>query len=103
MAMQNANLDGALGVDESVGSFGEVTDRFGNIRLSRSWYWNLRGRRVDETRLGPYPDSYNRWQAFPLVFDWDRDGRDEIVTWGQSLIVIGKVENAEPPEDDSDD
>jgi hypothetical protein len=91
MAMQNANLDGAWGVDESVGSFGVVTDRFGHVRLSRSWYWNLRGRRVRETRSGPYPDSYNRWQAFPLVFDWDRDGRDEIITWGQSLIVIGKV------------
>jgi hypothetical protein len=95
MAMQNANLDGVLGVDESVGSFGVVTDRFGQVRLSRAWYWNLRGRRVRETRSGPYPDNYNRWQAFPLVFDWDRDGRDEIVTWGQSLIVIGKVVDAD--------
>ena len=38
-----------------------------------------------------YPRDYDRWQAFPLVLDVDRDGRDEIVQWGQSLIVIGKV------------
>ena len=61
------------------------------IRLDRSWYWNLRGNRVRETRRGPYPASYDRWQAFPLVFDYDGDGKDEIVTWGQSLIVVGKV------------
>jgi hypothetical protein len=91
MAMQNANLDGALGLDEMVGSFGEVIDRLGNIRLSKWWYWNLKGNKVKETKAGPYPKNYDRWQAFPLVFDYDRDGRDEIVTWGQSLIVVGKV------------
>ena len=91
MAMQNANLDGALGVDEAVGSFGTVTDRFGNVRLTRWWYWRLKGTRVVETNNGPYPSEYDRWQAFPLVLDVDRDGRDEIVTWGQSLIVIGKA------------
>jgi hypothetical protein len=90
MPMQNANIDGARGVDEHVGSFGTVTDRKGNVRLSRSWYWGLKGTRVRETFRGPYPTSYDRWQAFPLVFDFDRDGRDEIVTWGQSLIVVGK-------------
>ena len=93
MPIQNANLDGALGVDELVGSFGQVMDRHAGIRLDRSWYWNLRGNRVRETRRGPYPASYDRWQAFPLVFDYDGDGKDEIVTWGQSLIVVGKVAN----------
>jgi hypothetical protein len=91
MPMQNANLDGALGVDEKVGNFGRVIDRWGNLRLSRAWYWNLKGSRVTETANGPYPLNYDRWQGFPLVFDYDRDGRDEIVTWGQSLIVVGKV------------
>ena len=91
MAMQNANLDGALGVDEAVGSFGVVLDRFANARMQRWWYWNLKGGKVVETDTGPYPNLYDRWQAFPLVVDWDRDGRDELVTWGQSLIVVGKV------------
>ena len=91
MPMQNANLDGALGVDEAVGGFGAVTDRSGAVRLDKLWYWNLRGGRVRETRRGPYPRDYDRWQAFPLVFDYDRDGRDEIVQWGQSAIVVGKV------------
>ena len=91
MAMQNANLDGALGLDEAVGSFGQVVDRFGNLRLSKWWYWNLKGTKVIETTTGPYPNNYDRWQAFPLVFDHDGDGRDELVTWGQSLLVIGRV------------
>jgi hypothetical protein len=91
MPIQNANLDGARGVDEMVGGFGAVTDILGNTRLTRFWYWWLRGTKVTETNAGPYPTSYDRWQAFPLVFDFDRDGRDEIVTWGQSLIVVGKV------------
>ena len=28
--------------------------------------------------LGPFPASFDRWQAFPLVFDVDGDGRDEV-------------------------
>jgi hypothetical protein len=91
MPVQNADLDGARGVDELVGGFGEVLDRHGNVRLDRSWYWRLRGNRVRETGRGPYPASYDRWQAFPLVYDHDGDGRDELVQWGQSLIVVGKV------------
>ena len=93
MPIQNADLDGALGVDELVGSFGQVMDRHAGIRLDRSWYWNLKGKRTRETNRGPYPTSYDRWQAFPLVFDHDGDGTDEIVQWGQSLIVVGKVTN----------
>jgi hypothetical protein len=96
MPMQNANLDGALGTDEVVGSFGKVIDQAGQTRLDRSWYWSLKGGKVKETARGPYPLTYDRWQAFPLVFDYDRDGRDEIVTWGQSLIVVGKVVPASP-------
>jgi hypothetical protein len=96
MPMQNANLDGALGIDEKVGSWGRVIDRFGNLRLDRDWYWNLKGSKIQETRAGYYPKDYDRWQAFPLVFDYDKDGRDEIVTWGQSLIVVGKIEDPAP-------
>jgi hypothetical protein len=91
MAMQNANLDGALGQDEAVGSFGQVVDRYGNLRLSKWWYWHLKGNQVVETTAGPYPNNFDRWQAFPLIFDYDKDGKDELVTWGQSLIVIGKI------------
>lgn len=91
MPMQNANLDGARGVDEKVGNFGRVIDRWGNVRLGRTWYWGLRGTKVRETTRGPYPWNYDRWQAFPLVFDYDKDGKDEIVEWGQSLIVVGKT------------
>lgn len=91
MPMQNANLDGALGTDELVASFGVVLDQLGRTRLSESWYWRLKGDRVHETNQGPFPASFDRWQAFPLVFDVDGDGRDEIVQWSQSLVVIGKV------------
>jgi hypothetical protein len=91
MPMQNANLDGALGVDELVGSFGQVVGMSGWRRLDRDWYWNLRGGEIDEIENGFYPETYDRWQAFPLVFDFDRDGTDEIVQWGQSLIVVGKI------------
>ena len=90
-SMQNANLDGALGMDEAVGAFGIVLDRYLNQRLTKYWYWSLKGSKVVETSAGSYPNSYDRWQAFPLVVDWDGDGRDELVTWGQSLIVIGKI------------
>ena len=91
MPMQNADLDGARGVDEGVGSWGRVIDRYGSLRLDRGWYWDLKGTKVAETTAGLYPEDYDRWQAFPLVVDLDRDGRDEIVQWGQSLIVVGKA------------
>ncbi len=89
LPMQNADLDGARGADELVGAFGGVIDRFGRPRLGRAWYWNLRGRRrvIESPLLTPY----DRWQAFPLVFDYDGDGRDEIVQWGRGLIVVGKA------------
>jgi hypothetical protein len=79
------------GVDEALCSWGQVVDRFGNLRLTKWWYWNLRGNKVVETGAGPYPNSFDRWQAFPIAYDHDGDGKDELVTWGQSLIVVGKV------------
>ena len=90
MPMQNANLDGARGSDELVGSFGIVLDRTGAVRSGKGWYWNLKGNRTREVQ-GEYPTSYDRWAPFPLVVDLDHDGREEIVTWSQSLIVVGKV------------
>ena len=33
---------------------------------------------------------YDRWVAYPVLFDVDSDGREELVTWGQSLIVVGR-------------
>lgn len=90
MPMQNADLDGAGGSDELVASFGVVLDRLGQARLGTGWYWWLKGSRVREVP-GDYPTSFDRWAPFPLLVDLDGDGRQEIVTWSQSLIVAGKV------------
>ena len=87
MPFQNANLDGAKGTDELMIFNGRVLDRNGKIRLSTAWYWNLTGNKV---RTVKPPTSFDTWSPYPLVMDLDRDHRDEIVTWGQSLIVIGK-------------
>lgn len=87
MPFQNANLDGAKGTDELMIFNGRVLDRNGKIRLSTAWYWNLTGSKV---RTIKPPTSFDTWSPYPLVMDLDQDHRDEIVTWGQSLIVIGK-------------
>ena len=87
MPYQNANLDGARGTDELMIFYGRVLDRSGKIRLSTGWYWNLQGSKVKAIKP---PTAFDSWTPYPLVMDLDRDGRDEIVTWGQSLIVIGK-------------
>lgn len=89
--VQNANLDGATGTDELIGTWGEVYGANLRQRASEGWFWRLKGTRVRETRRLPYASTYGRWQAFPLAFDYDRDGRDEILQWGQSLIVVGKA------------
>jgi hypothetical protein len=88
--MQNADLDGQRGTDELLGSFATAFDGAGKMRLDRSWYWGLKGGLVREVP-GQYPKSYDRWAPFPLLVDLDRDGREEIVTWSQSLIVVGKA------------
>ena len=89
--MQNGNVDGARISDDIVGMWGEVRSPTGASRLTKSWYWNLVGTKTKTSSKGPYPNDYDRWAAYPLVFDLDHDGKDEIVTWGQTLIVIGKV------------
>jgi hypothetical protein len=87
MPYQNANLDGALGSDELMVHFGRVLHQSGKFRLGTDWYWNLKG---GKTKHVAPPTSYDRWAPFPFVMDLDRNGRDEIVTWGQSLIVVGQ-------------
>ncbi|WP_027134404.1 hypothetical protein [Geminicoccus roseus] len=85
--MQNAELDGNRTNDELLAMFGEVFTGTGKQLLSRSWYWNLKGTRVTQKSTS---NVYDRWVAFPLLYDVDNDGKDEFVTWGQSLIVVGK-------------
>lgn len=87
LPMQNAALDSNKGTDELVGAFGDVMDRFGNVRLSRSWYWNQQTLSATEAKLAP---PY-QWASRPLVYDVDGDGREEIVTWGRRSILVGKV------------
>ena len=85
--MQNAQMDGDKRTDEIFAMFGEVFTGTGKQLLSRSWYWNLRGTKVKERRTS---NVYDSWAAFPVLSDVDHDGREEIVTWGQSLIVVGR-------------
>jgi hypothetical protein len=87
MPMQNAELDGNRRTDEVMAMFGEVFNASGNLLLSKGWYWNLRGNKVKERSSG---NVYDQWVAYPLLFDMDHDGKQELVTWGQSLIVEGK-------------
>lgn len=84
---QNANLDGATGTDEVVFTYGRVIDPSGRLRLGTDWYWNLKGSKVKPVASSNKMDN---WAAYALVLDLDRDGRDEMVVWGQSLIVVGK-------------
>ena len=85
---QNANLDGATGTDEVVFTYGRVIDPSGRLRLGTDWYWSLKGSKVKPVASSNKMDN---WAAYALVLDLDRDGRDEIVVWGQSLIVVGKA------------
>ncbi|HEX2527351.1 MAG TPA: hypothetical protein VHL31_13770 [Geminicoccus sp.] len=85
--MQNAELDGDKRTDELVAMFGLIFNGNGELLLSSDWYWNLKGTKVTEVDS---TNEYDRWAAFPLLYDTDRDGREEIVTWGQSLIVVGR-------------
>lgn len=85
---QNANLDGATGTDEVMFTYGRVIDQAGRLRLGTDWYWGLKGSKVKTVITGSKPDS---WAPYALVMDLDRDGKDEMVVWGQSLIVVGKA------------
>jgi hypothetical protein len=84
----NVQLDGDKRTDEIMAMFGDVFTGTGKQLLSRTWYWNLKGTKVKEKSSS---NIYDRWTAFPFLFDMDKDGREEFVTWGQSLIVTGRV------------
>ena len=87
LSMQNADLDGDHRTDEVVAIFGEVFNGKGDKILSKDWYWNLKGKKVAEKKTN---NVYDRWVSYPVLFDVDHDGRQELVTWGQSLIVVGR-------------
>ncbi len=86
--MQNAELDGNGRTDEIVAMFGEVFTGSGKQLLSRNWFWNLKGSKV---KTVPSSNVYDHWAAFPLLVDVDKDGRDEMVVWGQSLIATAEI------------
>ena len=90
MPYQNANLDGKTGTDELMISLGRVIDRNGKLRLGTDWYWNLKSSKVPSG--SPPLASWDSWPPYPLRMDLDGDGTDEMVTWGRSLIVVGKAD-----------
>lgn len=93
MPMTNANLDGAMAAEDLVAWFGQVIDEKGRIRLDTSWYWGLQTLSPEEQNLS----SYDQWTNAPVVVDLDGDGRDEMITWGRRLIVVGSLAPPPPP------
>ena len=69
--------------------FARVFDLSGKVRLGTDWYWNLKGTKL--TQVKP-PSTFDSWVLYPFAMDLDHDGRDEIITWSQSLIVVGKAQ-----------
>jgi hypothetical protein len=82
---QTVNVDGDLGGEDRMGAYGRVFNNSGGIRLGTGWYEAQQNLTAKEKRLGA-PD---KWSFTPLVFDIDRNGRDEIITWGRRALVIG--------------
>ena len=89
MPMQNAQMDGYKRDDEVIGIFGEVFNGKGESLMTKGWYWDLKGTNVTEKSTS---NSYDKWVAYPLLYDMDNDGKEEMVTWGQSLIVEGELQ-----------
>jgi hypothetical protein len=85
--MMNANLDGVAAWEDLVAWFGQVIDGHGRVRLDTSWYWRLQTLTPDERDLS----AYDQWTNAPVVVDLDGDGRDEMITWGRRLIVVGSL------------
>lgn len=84
--IENANVDGAPAAEDRVTRYGQVMNDRGELRLDRFWYWDLQPLTPAEKDLPPT----DLWAVTPLVVDLDRNGRDEIVTWGRRLIVVGR-------------
>lgn len=59
----------------------------GNIRLDDTWYRKLDHLSASEQRLS----RYDQWTYRPVWFDLQGDGRDELITWGRHMIVIGRI------------
>jgi hypothetical protein len=57
--------------------------------MSKKWYWDLKGTNVTPKKSS---NIYDQWTAYPLLFDMDNDGKEEMVTWGQGLIVEGEFQ-----------
>jgi hypothetical protein len=89
MPMQNAQLDGYRRNDEIIGMFGEIFNGKGELLMSKKWYWDLKGTNVTPKKSS---NIYDQWTAYPLLFDMDNDGKEEMVTWGQGLIVEGEFQ-----------
>jgi hypothetical protein len=87
MPVQNAELDGDKRTDEVVSMFGAMYNGSGKQILSKDWYWNLKG---TKTSAKSSSNIYDKWAPFPFLFDMNDDGRDEMVAWGQTLIVVGR-------------
>ena len=86
LPMQNVEFDGDKRTDELLGLWGFVWNKDGRTILNRDWYFGLKGTKVKLTGTR----DYDRWAPFPVLFDVDSDGKDELIVWGQSLIVVGK-------------
>jgi hypothetical protein len=85
---QTANIDGARAKEDRIAAFGRVIAGNGQIRLGTDWYWDQQRLTASERQLLPE----EQWSFTPLVFDMDRDGRDEIITWGRHNFVVGQSE-----------
>jgi hypothetical protein len=82
---QNANLDGAPAAEDRVATFGQVVDGRGRRRLMADWYWGLQELTPAEEGL----DAREQWSRNPFAFDFNNDGRDELVVWGRRRLVLG--------------
>ena len=83
---QTGNIDGARAKEDRIGAYGRVIAADGSIRLGTDWYWNQQQLSPSEQGLG----AEEQWTFSPLIFDMDRDGREEIITWGRHMLVVGQ-------------
>jgi hypothetical protein len=72
------NLDGNLEQDEMLMWGGDVRDPKGNILVGKSWHGLDSGSAV-----------------YPFAYDVTDDGRDEVITWSRTRLVIGKNSEAD--------
>ena len=85
---ETANVDGVLVKEDRVAAFGYLIGDSGSIRLGTGWYWDQQQLTSDEQAL----IEEEKWTFNPLVFDLNRNGRDEIIVWGRHALVIGEAD-----------